>query len=129
MATLGSSGHHLHDEYHTNDTCKHESCKLHDLLGGTPDECPNYVESWWKNDRGETRLVKDCAPKRTLLMIQELYNQQIRLQCAQDEQRNSAMQLTNIVARGLTLAADSRRIKEGGEFKQITGEIIKKRNK
>jgi len=69
-------------------TCNPQECVLFALLGGKPEQCPNFVESWWKPLEGEPKLVKDCAPKRTLLIYQELYSQQVRLQQASEEQRN-----------------------------------------
>lgn len=45
------------------------------------DECPNYIETLW-HEQGNTqpRIVKDCAPKRTLLMLQELHSKVFALQ-------------------------------------------------
>lgn len=44
-------------------------------------ECPNYIETLWhEKDNPQPRIVKDCAPKRTLLMLQELYNRTFSLQ-------------------------------------------------
>lgn len=51
--------------------------------------CPNLTKSWWKNGQtGEMQEVIDCAPKRTMLMSQELHNQVITLQRALEETRN-----------------------------------------
>ena len=45
------------------------------------DQCPNYIETLWhKKDEPQPVVVKDCAPKRSLLMIQELYNRNFALQ-------------------------------------------------
>ena len=55
-------------------------------------------------------------------MIQELCNQQIRLQGSQDEQRNAAVKLTNMVARGLALNP----ARESIDPKQIEGGIPRK---
>ena len=71
------------------DTCNHRDCKLFDLLGGTPEQCPNYQESWWTpKDGGKPILIKDCAPRRTFLMIQNLSNQLIGVQKASEQSRN-----------------------------------------
>lgn len=69
-------------------TCDYKKCKLFDLLGGDPEQCPNYQESWWALDKDKPKLIKDCAPKRTFLMIQDLHNRLIGVQKAQEEQRN-----------------------------------------
>lgn len=73
-------------------TCNPENCKLFNLLGGTPEQCPNYQESWWTPEgKGKPILVKDCSPRRTFLMIQDLHNRLIGVQKAQEEQRNEAV--------------------------------------
>ena len=38
--------------------------------------------------QGTPTLIKDCAPRRTFLMIQELYNRMIGIQQAQEQQRD-----------------------------------------
>ena len=71
------------------DTCNYKECKLFDLLGGTPEQCPNYQETWWTPEgKGKPILIKDCAPRRTFLMIQDLSNRLVGVQKAQEEQRN-----------------------------------------
>ena len=71
------------------DTCNYKECKLFDLLGGKPEQCPNYQESWWTPEgKGKPVLIKDCAPRRTFLMIQDLSNRLVGVQKAQEEQRN-----------------------------------------
>ena len=70
-------------------TCDYKECKLFDLLGGKPEQCPNYQESWWTPEgKGKPVLIKDCAPRRTFLMIQDLSNRLVGVQKAQEEQRN-----------------------------------------
>ena len=70
-------------------TCNPENCKLFDLIGGTPDQCPNYMENWFTpSGGGKPVLTKDCAPRRTLLMISDLHNRLIGVQKAQEAQRN-----------------------------------------
>ena len=45
------------------------------------DQCPNYIETLWhQKDESQPVIVKDCAPKRTLLMLQELYGRIFALQ-------------------------------------------------
>ena len=73
-------------------TCNYKECKLFDLLGGSQEQCPNYQESWWTPSRGGTPLlVKDCAPRRTFLMIQDLHNRLIGVQKAQEQQRDETV--------------------------------------
>jgi len=96
------------------DTCNKE-CPLWKKY---KDKCPNYVESWWQsNDGGEPKLVKDCAPKRTFLMIQELNNRLVGLQQAQEQQRN----LTSTVMTSLQSVA--KRIKAKIDDEETIGKI------
>jgi hypothetical protein len=80
-------------------TCNQDKCKLFDLLGGTVEQCPNYVEGWWQPD-GENVpiLIKDCAPKRSLLLMQNVYNQMINVQQSNEQQRNEATNVTQALA-------------------------------
>lgn len=77
-------------------TCNEKDCKLFDLIGGTPEQCPNFVQTMWQPDKGQPVLVRDCAPKRTMIMTQEIYNRLIGLQQASEQQRNEA-QIINTV--------------------------------
>ena len=73
------------------DTCNYKECKLFDLLGGTPEQCPNYQESWWVPEgNGKPVLIKDCAPRRTFLMIQDLSNRLVGVQKASEQSRNNS---------------------------------------
>jgi len=39
------------------------------------EECPNYIETIWHEEGNQQpRIVRDCAPRRNLLLTQELYN-------------------------------------------------------
>ena len=85
-----------------NDTCKAKDCKLHDLLGGEPEQCPNFIQTCWTSDSGEVKPVKDCAPVRTMLMVQQLMNQTLGLQQAQEQQRNESHIIINVLKKALS---------------------------
>lgn len=71
------------------DTCNPKECKLHDLLGGSETQCPNYIESWWVNNLDNSqKLVKDCTSKRLFLMMQMLENRFTGVQQANEQERN-----------------------------------------
>jgi len=90
-------------------TCNEKNCKFHELIGGDPEQCPNFVESWWTpKDGGQPRLVRDCAPKRTMLMVQEHYNRLIGLQEAQEQQRNESAKIIRIFNSALQLSSGKR---------------------
>jgi hypothetical protein len=63
------------------DTC-FDDCVLLKQLKGDRRRCPNYVEVWWepRYPPGEPKLMKDCAPKRCLLLLQEIYNRLIEIE-------------------------------------------------
>jgi hypothetical protein len=72
------------------DTCNKTDCALWGLFDH---KCPNYVESWWNSSDNKPKLVHDCAPRRTFIMIQDLHNRLIGVQKAQEETRNEVAQV------------------------------------
>lgn len=73
------------------DTANCENCAFKIKDGK---KCPNYIETLW-NEEGnqQPRIVKDCAPKRTLLMLQELYNRTFSLQKQVNQAENQTHEL------------------------------------
>jgi len=75
------------------------TCGMADLFGVK--KCPNYIETWWTPNKigGESQpvLVCDCAPKRTLMMIQDLHNRLLGVEKSQEELRNETV-WTEVVA-------------------------------
>ena len=73
------------------DTCKKSDCHLWKKYG---EKCPNYIRSAWrKNDSNQEKIVHDCAPIRTMLMLQDLYNKLIGVQQVSEETRNVILQI------------------------------------
>lgn len=68
-------------------TCEIKGCPIAKKMKiKKAEECLNYVESWWTpENKKQPIVVKDCSPKRTFIMIQELYNRLIGVQKQQDE--------------------------------------------
>lgn len=101
-------------------TCREKKCS-HWNKG----KCPFGLETWWKPLEGEPKLIRDCAPIRTMLMVQELYNQQIRLQQAQEEQRNESYK-TNVaflkVLKEAAVTGKSITRYENGNLQEVQGE-------
>lgn len=56
--------------------------------GCTKKKCPNKISTPWQNEKGEVTMVQDCAPKRTMIMVQQLHNTLLGVQKSQDEMRN-----------------------------------------
>jgi len=75
-------------------TCKKKDCylwKKHE------EKCPNFIRSYWKStETNVEKPVEDCAPIRTLLMLQELYNKFIGVQQATEETRNALVKIGEI---------------------------------
>ena len=69
-------------------TCSYKECEFGKLFD-KPEQCPNYMESWWRPSNDDKPiLIKDCAPRRTFLMIQDLSNRLVGVQKSQEEQRD-----------------------------------------
>jgi len=100
------------------DTCQPERCKLHDLLGGDQDQCPNHLLSTWVSKDGVTKAVHDCAPKRTLLMLQQMENRMLGLQKAQEEQRNESRPVNLLLAKALRNRFE---VKQNGAAERLEG--------
>jgi len=82
------------------DTCEFKNCKRHDLLGGEPSQCPQYIESWWTPEGdGKPILVKDCSTKRLFLMVQELHNRLIGVQKSNEQNRNAMIQFAQAISK------------------------------
>ena len=77
-------------------TCNEKGCKLFDLIGGTPEQCPNFVQTMWQSQDSQPILVKDCAPKRTMIMMQEIHNRLVGLQQASEQQRNESQAINSV---------------------------------
>lgn len=57
-------------------------------------ECPNYIETLWhKQGEPQPVIVKDCSPKRTLLMLHELHGRTFSLQQQINQAENQILSL------------------------------------
>jgi hypothetical protein len=54
-----------------------------------PTSCPNFVQSIWISEKGEHKLVNDCAPRRLTLMMQQVIQSNLALQKSNEELRNA----------------------------------------
>lgn len=77
-------------------TCPKEQCPLYKKY---KDKCPNFIETGWKaHDSAQPVMIADCAPKRTMLMVQDLYNRFIGIQKSNEEQRNQGTETMGMMA-------------------------------
>lgn len=73
-------------------TCNFKECFFAELLDRR-EQCPNFIQTWWTPDKGVPKLVDDCAPKRTMIMLQEQYGRLSGIQKAQEQQRNAVAKI------------------------------------
>ncbi len=63
-------------------------------------ECPNYIETFWQEEGNpQPVLIKDCAPKRSLLMLQELYNRTFGMQQQINQSENEVGQMRGAITK------------------------------
>ena len=80
------------------DTCEPDKCPFAKEYG--QEACPNYIECWWQEDgMNKPELLKDCAPKRILLMMQDLHNRLVGVQTQQAEVCGQLYNMTEAVKR------------------------------
>lgn len=90
------------------DTCEPKECHLlrKVLKEKNPKGCPNYIETWWQSaEGGNPILVKDCCPRRMILMSQEIVNGSLRLQQANEKMRNKAGRVLDILDEAMQKAS------------------------
>lgn len=90
-------------------------------VGDDCSSCPNYVESFWVNAKdNQPQLIRDCAPKRTFMMVQDLHNRLTGVQEAQEQQRNELNAFTQSLNNAVVTAV------EMSKHKAISNENVKK---
>lgn len=64
----------------------------------TEKECCNYVENWWiPNSKEKPVIIKDCAPKRLLMMQQDQVNYTLNLQQSVNELKEEVKRLSDML--------------------------------
>lgn len=58
-------------------------------------DCPNYIESWWIDENGTQKLIKDCSPKRLILQQQLMQSRLEAVQEALEQSRNEYITLSS----------------------------------
>jgi hypothetical protein len=71
------------------DTCDSENCGWLKFIGGRAEDCPNFVLTVWHSEEDkETKSVRDCAPRRTLLVVMDMLSSNIATRQSNEELRN-----------------------------------------
>lgn len=76
------------------DTCEKEKCPFWKLIANEGKPCPMYVSVTFTPslpNGGQPYTVQDCAPVRTIMMVQDLYNRMIGIQKSQESLRNETV--------------------------------------
>ena len=69
--TLGEEERHIMED--VKGTCVKEDCQSWKENGN---KCPHYMETVWVNEsNGVPKILEDCAPRRTVLMLMDMHNQ------------------------------------------------------
>jgi len=81
-------------------TCRFPECEFAKFLKlKKAEQCCNFQQNWFKKEgQGEDqtpKLINDCAPIRTSLMIQTHYGRLVGVQQAMEQQRNVTFQVVN----------------------------------
>jgi hypothetical protein len=64
-------------------------------------DCPFYVETWWQPKDGAPKLVRDCFPKRSILLQAEMVNRSLATQSANEQTRNEIHILADIFKKSM----------------------------
>ena len=78
-----------------SDTCTGHKCPFFKRYGT---QCPNYVVGQWATNDGHIYDTMDCAPKRSMILCQQIYDQQVDTRKDYNDVRNVTIQLLNHVA-------------------------------
>jgi hypothetical protein len=62
------------------------------------DTCPNYVEGEWETPDGHTYRTKDCAPKRSMILSQQIYDLMLDTRRDYGKVRTATVQIMRLAA-------------------------------
>ena len=75
------------------DTCRGKECPFWKRYG---EYCPNFVEGEWENKERIRYTTKDCAPKRAMLMSQQIYAHITDARRDYNQMRNATKELLKL---------------------------------
>jgi hypothetical protein len=59
--------------------------------------CPNFVKGQWRTVEGHVYETRDCAPKRSMILCQQIYDHMIDVRQDYNQVRNSTFNLMRLV--------------------------------
>ena len=66
------------------------------------ESCPNYVDgSWTSTKDGHTYATKDCAPKRSMILCQQIYDQMTNVRKDYGTVRKAMGEVVQIACNGM----------------------------
>jgi len=103
-----------------NNTCIKQECKF---WKKHKTGCPNYVESEWVTKEGHRYTVEDCAPKRSMILCQQIYNGIIDQRIDYHQVRNTTERMLMLVGQqnkvDVLIGHDNDNVVNADEVKQI----------
>ena len=88
------------------DTCNWGEC-YYSTLFDKREQCPYYHILHWQKGKGEVTMTHDCTTRRTMLMVQDLYNRLIGVQQSAEEERNQTHELVEVMGRVIEAVQDN----------------------
>lgn len=83
-----------------SNTCTEECAFYKKYMKPGKSTCPFFIETTWVNqEKTQPTIIKDCAPKRSVLMQSEAFHRMIGLQSSFEEQRNKFGTNTDVIVR------------------------------
>ena len=76
-----------------SDTC-HDKCPFWKKY---KKNCPNFVEGTWKTHEGHVYNTMDCAPKRSMILCQQVYDHMIDVRIDYGTVRNTTEKMLRLV--------------------------------
>ena len=73
-----------------SDTCHGKKCPFWKRY---QEFCPNFVEGEWETSEGHVYKTKDCAPKRSMILSQQVYDFILGTRKDLNEMRNENIKL------------------------------------
>jgi len=76
-----------------SNTC-HEKCPFWKKY---KKNCPNFVEGMWKTHEGHIYSTMDCAPKRSMILMQQCYDHMLNVRTDYNQVRNVTEKMIKLV--------------------------------
>lgn len=80
------------------DTCHGKACPFWKRYG---EYCPNFVIGKWRTGKGHEYETKDCAPKRSMILSQQIYDSMIGVRMDYNEVRNASEKVLQLAAQSI----------------------------